>query len=348
MKLDFAYALILAGGASSRFWPYQGESQPKYFIRPRNKESLLRLAYQRCASFVPENQIFVVTSVKQADLVRRELQELPTENLILEPCQKDTLAAVSLGVETIYNKNQEAFVLTTSADTLLEPMDCFHDPLKRALEQKLFHDNRLFAFGVVPTRPEVGYGYIHKAKLFDQGIFEASAFVEKPDYERAKAYCDSQEYLWNIGSFAWYAKAYREELRTINPEMAAAMRDYLKLSAAEQKNRTQIYAELQKESLDFGLMEKVKNIGVLQLEAHFDDLGTWEVLNSYAPLESVQNVFIDSKNCQARVAREMQVAFVGCEDLILVQKGSKLLVLKKGHGQKVKKVEQAFKAKKPS
>lgn len=334
------YAIILAGGASSRYWPYDGDETPKYALKPDGKTELLRSAWERCLSVAPAEQVLVVTAERQSARVQTILPALPAQNLLVEPCRRDTMAAVAYGVETVHRRNADGIAVITPADVLLTPNDAFAAPLALAREKGLL-DGRLFSFGITPDSPHTGYGYLEKGEELAAGIFQAKRFVEKPDRETAQGYLESGNFLWNSGSFAWRAADFLDALDRFHPGTLANLRAFADTPGSERERRVELFSKLVATSVDYGIMEKAESVGVFALAAGFDDIGTWDALERYGHFADGDTLLVDSKDCAART--DGRVAFVGCNDLIVVQHGDDLLVMHKDYGQKVKEVSKQVK-----
>ena len=330
------YAVTIAGGASSRFWPHSGDEQPKYLLKPEGT-SLLELAHSRLCDLTTTENIYAVTGERQSAILQTNLSTLNPDNLLVEPARRDTLAAVTLAVEAIYRRDPEGIVAVTAADSYLKPSNCFGQPFKAAVDAGAFDDERLFCFVAKPTRPETGYGYVKLAGEIASGVREAERFVEKPDAKTAQSYVDSGEYYWNLGSFAYTAKAFIKSIEKQKPDVLKAIRAFLDTPASDKAARLKAYESAEKISVDFGVMEGASKLGALVAEASFDDIGTWDALAELGELESANTISVDSNNCEAQ--SEGTVAFVGCEDIVVVQSGDKTLVMKKGHGHKVREIE---------
>ena len=285
-----------------------------------------------------------MTGALQAQRVRATLPAIPKNNVIVEPARRDTLAAVTLGtaVASGITESPDEIVVTTPADSLLSQIDEFASALDDAQSCGLFDDSRLCSFGVAPTRPETGFGYIETGQMLSQRCLKARRFVEKPDSSRAQQYLDSGDYLWNTGSFAWRASALIDELERQEIAEGSLLWQWLTLRAGgDAQAFADSYSEVVKTSIDFGVMENAAEIGVMRLNAEFDDVGTWDALANHGGLERPQVQIDASDNL---VMSDMRVVFVGCDNLIVVRNGDDLLVMQRGAGQSVKAAGQASKA----
>ncbi|MCK6440296.1 MAG: NTP transferase domain-containing protein, partial [Planctomycetes bacterium] len=322
------------GGASSRFWPM--DDQPKYLLKPDAKTSLLELAYARCASLT--KNIYAVTAEQQSATVQAILPKLKATQVLSEPERRDTLAAVTLALETIARDDPQAIVIVTAADSFYSPNECFNEPVKLALDKGVFEEGTLCCFGVRPTRPETGFGYIQQGEHLGPGMYRAKAFIEKPDIELAKAYVASAGYFWNCGSFAWKASGFLTEVKRQQPELLDGVRAYL--DAGNESERRKSYAALPATSVDYGVMEGARHVAVLEVDAAFDDIGTWDALAALGQLDLHRDhaLFVDANRCIS--VSPGTVAFVGVENLIVVQHGDKTLVMKRGAGNRVKEAHR--------
>lgn len=328
------FALILAGGASSRFWPLSGDEHPKYLLRPDGKESLLELAWQRATACTEAANILVVTSKAQAEGVRRALPQLDAGNLCLEPTRRDTAAAIALGCKAVAARDAAADVLVLNADTLIEPLDAFARAVNaaRALPD---YAGAIHVFGVKAARPEGAFGYIEPGSQVGPGVHAVASFVEKPG-ERA-AELIKRGLLWNAGCFFFRLETFQREMATHLPALMDRLRPAGPGSVAEED-----YNALQSISIDYGLIEKARNLRVALLDAEFDDIGTWDALLRRMPAGGAVSI---GGTGNAALAPGRTVAVVGESDLLVVAEGDKILVLKRGHGQQVKQAAQALEPK---
>jgi mannose-1-phosphate guanylyltransferase len=319
------YAVILAGGASSRFWPLSGDENPKYLLRVGD-HTLLELAWQRALACTDASRIFLVTGGAQAHLFPEVLPDMHTSNLIVEPARRDTAAAIALSVKRIAAKVPGAWILALPADQLIEPVDALAAGIRRA-QATAGADNAIHIFGVDPTRAEGGFGYIEPGDELAPGVHGVKGFREKPGEDEAHRMV-RDGWLWNAGCFLFNAATFDRELKQHLPDHSS------RFQATTVTERE--YGELQSISIDYGLIEKAGNLRVISLAAEFDDIGTWDALLRRLPEGAANAVTVDGENNRAIGA---QVAVVGESNLLVVVNNGKVLVLKRGHGQEVKKVQ---------
>lgn len=322
------YAIIMAGGASSRFWPRIGDEFPKYLLKPDGAKSLLQAAFARAADCCPAANILVVTGAAQAQIIRSELPELSENNLIVEPDRRDTAAAIVLGCKEIHKRDANANVIVLPADTLLTPPEVFAAGIKQAIATDGFSQH-IHVLGAKPTRAEAGFGYIEAGESINENVCSVASFKEKPGSELAAEYVE-KGYLWNIGSFLFYLPHFLSELGQHLPQHSSR----LKPASSEAVD----YAAVEPISIDFGIIERTKNLRVIKLDVDFDDIGNWDALLQHAPPET-QAVSIEGSN-NTVLADGLDVAVVGESNLLIVREGNRLLIMKKGHGQNVKQAER--------
>lgn len=324
------FAIILAGGASSRFWPLSGDEHPKYLLRPDGKRTLIELAFERALACTDAGRILVVTSAAQADGVRRALPALPAQNVCVEPARRDTAAAIGLGCKAVAAREADADVLVLPADTLIEPKGAFAAAVAAARAAPGVAD-AIHVFGVRPAEPQAGYGYIERGDALGNGVFAVRRFVEKPG-DGARDLI-ARGFLWNVGCFLF-------RLATFDREMASHLPTHSqRLHPAQPGAVTaEDYTGLPSISIDYGLIEKARNLRVAVVEATFDDIGTWDALLRAGG--AGQGILISSGQGNIAIAPGRTVAVVGADDLLIVADGERILVMRKGAGQQVKQAAQ--------
>lgn len=325
------YAIILAGGASSRFWPLSGDDHPKYLLRADGRHTLIELAWQRACACTDPARIVVVTGAAQQALVARALPALPPANLCVESVRRDTAAAVVRGCSMVASRDANADVLVLPADTLLQPAQALTAAVQQARSAPGFAD-AIHVFGVPPTRPEAAFGYIEPGSPVAPGVRTVVRFREKPGAEKAQEFVRAG-FLWNIGCFLFSLPTVERELARHLPTLSTRLRTVSKPAQDD-------YAALESVSIDYGLIEKVGALRVCTLEAEFDDIGTWDALVARLEALGVPPAQALSAGGEGNYAMgdPATVAVVGESGLLVVRQGDKVLVLKRGHGQQVRDV----------
>ena len=332
-------SIILAGGVGSRLWPLSREYYPKQFIKFKPFEkSLFQMTFERCLRLSNIEDIYIITNEKHKFLVMGQIEKLGysfnEENILVEPIGKNTLPAIYYGVKEI-KKYGDDVVGVFPSDHLIGNVDEFVKTIKKG--EKIAKDY-LVTFGIKPTKPHTGYGYIKPGKELDIG-YKVEEFKEKPDLDTAKEYL-KKGYLWNSGMFLFRTDVFEEEVKKHCPEVYEAF----KLEDIDE-----IYKIVQDISIDYGVMEKSDKVAVIPLNIKWSDLGSFDAF--YEEFEKDkngnivygENVVIDSKNNLVNVHGGKIVSLIGVEDLIVVDTKDALLICKKEHSQKVKDVYKKLK-----
>ncbi|MBU0791847.1 MAG: mannose-1-phosphate guanylyltransferase/mannose-6-phosphate isomerase [Gammaproteobacteria bacterium] len=340
--------VILSGGVGSRLWPLSREHFPKQCLPLTDKEySLLQQTMLRTLSLEVADPI-VVCNEDHRFLIAQQLQSIGVKksSIVLEPEGRNTAPAIALAaLEASRSQSGDALMLVLPADHVIRDLAAFEATIKQAVE--LAKQDALVTFGVQPTRPETGYGYIRSGENFS--VVE---FVEKPNAETAQAYLDSGEYLWNSGMFLFSAKAYLDELALYRADIFQAVSqayaqrlddlDFVRIDA-------ELFAQCPEESIDFAVMESTKKAKVVPYLGDWSDIGAWDALYDYADKDADNNVLLgdvmseDSSNCLVRSESRL-VAVVGVNDLVVVETADAVLVMDKNNAQDVKKIVKRIKA----
>jgi len=343
------YALILAGGSGTRFWPLSRNAKPKQLLDLFGRGTMLQQAVSRMATILPADHIFILTNRLQLDEVRCQVPEIPAENVVAEPVRRDTAPAVSLGVALVAARCPEASMIVVPSDSLILDGPSFQDLAKEALELA-DRTPALITIGIKPTWPCPSYGYIERAeKLDDKALrhncYEVKRFCEKPKPETAEGYLASGNFSWNAGMFIWNVAHVRRELASCAPELAEFISAY---AAAPDKAGfiSSAFPELTPISIDYALMEKAAR--VLNFEACFDwdDVGSWISVGKYLPSDGESNACNTPEKLTVQDAAGnivfnatgKQIALLGVSDFIVVDTGDALLVARKDQADKIKDI----------
>ena len=346
-------AVIMAGGRGERFWPKSRNSFPKQFLSlTKDGETMIQKTVNRLLPMVAMEDIFVVTNVSYATLVQQQLPKLPAENILLEPCGRNTAPCIGLAAAVIRKKYGEAMMLVLPSDHLIRYEDMYVDTLRQAVAVAE-HDANLVTIGITPTYPETGYGYIKFQRDTDlgmPGVYRVERFVEKPDLDTAKEYLASHRYLWNSGMFVWKTSAILANIESLMPDIYAGL---TRIEAAvgtkvyEQGLDTE-YQAFRSESIDFGVMEKADDIYTLPGSFGWDDVGNWlavERINSTNELGNYieGDVITIGTKTSTICGGSRLIAAVGVENLIVVDTDDAVLICAKDSTQDVKKVIENLK-----
>lgn len=341
------YALILAGGSGTRFWPLSRNAKPKQLLDLFGQGTMLRQAIARLKGIVPAENIFILTNHLQEAEVRRQAAELPAQNIVAEPARRDTAPAVALGVGLVAARNPQASMIVIPSDSLITDTPAFQSLAGEALDLA-DREQALITIGIKPTWPCPGYGYIERAgKLQDPALthncYEVVRFREKPDTATAQQYLQSGNFSWNAGMFIWNVAHVRAQLAAHAPELAGFI-DRLTAAADTPRFITREFPALTPISIDFALLEKADR--VLNFEATFDwdDVGSWISVGKYLPDKGEANVAngplesVSASNNIVFTDSGKQVALVGVDDLIVVDTGDALLVARRSQADAIKNV----------
>lgn len=352
------YAVIMAGGVGTRFWPKGTYRFPKQFLKIGDEHfSLLQQAYNRLEKIFNHSKIFVVTNLIYKNEVKKQLPKLPEENIICEPIGRNTAPCIGLSCIFINRFQQKANVLVVAADHLITDVSEFHRVIKSGL--KFVHENGgIVTLGIHPTKPETGFGYIQydSDKVFEvdiekngetetEKIYKVKTFAEKPNTEVAKAFLESGDFLWNSGMFIFRTDTMMEEIGRYMPELQSALERLAEklLSNDFPKLLEEEYAKLKSISIDYGVMEKAEDVYIIRSHFGWNDVGAWdEVYNindkdNDGNVKQGRTVTINTKNCLI-INDQKIAAVIGVEDLLILNTDNGLLICKKGESQSVKEV----------
>ena len=344
-------ALIMAGGRGERFWPRSRQNMPKQFLSLTDDgKTMIQLTVERILPLVAMEDIFIVTNRGYRELVRAQLPELPDENILCEPVGKNTAPCIGLGAVHIAKKYGDAVMMVLPSDHLIKYTSLFLNTLSDACEVAEQGGN-LVTLGIAPDCPETGYGYIKFQPEQTLGrAFAVERFVEKPDLETAKAYLASEQYLWNSGMFIWKTSTILKNLQTYLPE---TYRGLYKIGEAigtpmEEQVLEREFQAFEAESIDYGVMEKAKNIYILSGAFGWDDVGSWLAVGRIKRSNELGNVVngnvvtVDTRNTTIQGSEKL-IAAVGLEDMIVVDSEDALLICEKDHAGDIKKVLENLK-----
>ncbi|GJM33488.1 MAG: mannose-1-phosphate guanylyltransferase [Saprospiraceae bacterium] len=338
----------MAGGVGSRFWPASRESKPKQFLDILGVgKSLIRLTFERFLKLCPVENIFIVTNASYKALVKEHLPELKDDQILCEPSRNNTAPCIAYTAFKLNDLNPDANLIVAPSDHVILQEDRFVTTLEQGLAFTAEND-ALLTLGIRPSRPDTGYGYIHYQPNTEEAINTVLRFTEKPPLEKAKAFVDSGEYLWNAGIFVWRTKILLRAFEEYAPQI------YLTLGAGiscyntdeEQRFIDEHYPNTQNISVDFAIMEKADNVYTLPSSFGWSDLGTWASLYAESPHDEQGNVvtgdkvfLTDTYNTLVRAPKNKLVVVGGLDDYIIVDEGDVLLIYPKGREQEIKQIK---------
>ncbi|MGN8071721.1 mannose-1-phosphate guanylyltransferase [Mucilaginibacter sp. SG564] len=350
------YAIIMAGGIGSRFWPISRSSHPKQFIDILGTgKTLIQNTYERFLKVCPKENIYVVTNENYTKLVKQQLPEMADGQILTEPVMRNTAPCVAYGCFKIESLNPEAVIVVAPSDQQILDEEAFVTAIEKSLETAASTDS-LITLGIKPSRPDTGYGYIqYTDQAINQDFHKVKTFTEKPTLEIAKTFIQSGDFLWNAGIFVWSAKAIVNAFGRHLPEMHEIFAEARPVyNTGDEKSYVhKAYQQCINISIDYGIMEKADNVYVLPSAFGWSDLGTWASIYDLAEKDYVGNVVIpsekvimyDSSNCMVNVPGEKLVILQGLHDFIVVESNNTLLICPRDQEQNVKQVVADVKAK---
>ncbi len=352
------YAMIMAGGSGTRLWPMSREGQPKQLIRFIHREdgsvaSLLEIAAERMAGLVPADRRYICTGERYRREILDALPAFDDAHLLGEPVPRDTVNAVAFAAAVFAKEDPKAVFAVLTADQLITPTDVFNAAMDLGFSLVEADPTRLVTFGITPTHPATGYGYIEKGGPIGVGAFGVERFVEKPQLEKAEAYVASGRFFWNAGMFVFNAKQFLELYDRYLPENREGIRRIAAAWGTADQKRVldEVYPTLKKTSVDYGVMEPasgaadVSIVGV-EMQVKWLDVGSWpsygETITPDGDGNRVAGLRVASHGSTNNVVigdgsdRGHLVALVGCEDLIVVRTGRATLVMPRGKAEELK------------
>jgi mannose-1-phosphate guanylyltransferase len=357
------FVIIMAGGRGERFWPLSREKAPKQLLPILGKRSFLQQAVDRVLPLVPAKNVLVITNAVQAPEVHRQLPKLPVQNLIAEPCGRDTTAAIALGAAIVGGRTTTGVMAVLPADHVISDDQKFQRVLADSFDLA-GRGQVIVTIGIKPNEPITGYGYIrvgaplpppHGVKAYRTAFYKAEQFVEKPHHDKAVEYISTGHYRWNAGMFVWSFVTLTQALANHQPEMSAACERWFKVAGTPKLKSVlaREYPDLPKISIDYALMEKAHNVVVAEGDFPWDDVGSWTslarhltpdadgncALGEFIHVDGARNLVYD-----ARTKNRTPIAIVGLRDAIIVHTDDAVLVAHKSQAQKVKELVEKLRA----
>jgi len=339
--------IILLGGSGTRLWPVSRKNHPKQFLNLTGDKTLLQSTLLRLITIDQLQSPIVICNERHRFTTAEQLAEIDKElgDIILEPVGKNTAPAVAIGALRALQKHDDALLLVLPSDHLIKDTTAFLNAIETA-SKLVQQQEKLVTFGVVPTKPETGYGYIKQGKLIEEQVYHVANFVEKPDIATAQKYIKSGTYLWNSGIFLFKASSFLNELKRLEPEMLACCKQSLEKAQHDLdfiRLDKEIFSTCPSDSIDYAVMEKTKDVVTIPLDAGWSDVGSWDALWEVEHKDENNNVLHgdviinDSSNCLVRAENKL-VSLVGINDVVVIETKDAVLVATKDKVQNVKTV----------
>lgn len=356
-------AVVMAGGSGERFWPLSRRDRPKQLLNLTSRDhSMLEEAIARIAPLIPREHVYVITGEHLVDPIRRAGVSIPLENILAEPCKRNTSGALSYTAAALLSRyggdGANICLAVTTADHDIGEPDVFRKTVDAAMTAAEKEDV-LVTLGVVPTRPETGYGYVQidsaaPASTYNGiAVRRVRAFHEKPSKERAEEFIASGDYYWNSGMFFWRVSTFLNELDRARPSLSAAVRDMALGMINDDTARVRsVFESLDDISIDYALMERARNAAMAPADFPWDDVGAWTALDRSYAKDAGGNVavgdpiLVNAEDCivyNDAGADRMAVSVVGAKDLVVVVTNDAVLVIPKDQAQDVRHAVQELK-----
>jgi mannose-1-phosphate guanylyltransferase len=352
MKNKNYYAILMAGGVGSRFWPVSTQDFPKQFHDMLGTgDTLIQKTFHRLATIIPKENIFILTNERYNDLVFEQLPEVTKRQVVLEPAMRNTAPCILYASLKIQKENKDAVMLVAPSDHWIEDENAFADNVQHAFNF-CENNNALMTLGIKPTFPNTGYGYIEYDNASSDAIKSVNQFREKPDYETAKSFIKQGNFLWNAGIFMWSTKSVVEAFKNNQPELFKLFENGMEVYNTDLEDDfiKSNYSKAENISVDYAIMEKSKNVYVLPATFDWNDLGTWGSLYDKLDKDKNNNAVVnartlteDASGNMIRTKADKVVVVDGLQDYIIVDKEEVLLIYPKTKEQDIKKVLQKVK-----
>ncbi|MDT0648966.1 mannose-1-phosphate guanylyltransferase [Autumnicola edwardsiae] len=343
------YAILMAGGVGSRFWPVSTSACPKQFQDILGAgETLIQTTFARLLKIVPQENIYILTNARYEETVKDQIPGIKQEQIVLEPVMRDTAPSILLAALKIQERNKDAKMIVAPSDHWIQGVDKFVDDLNFAFEA-VDDSDKLVTLGIKPTFPNTGYGYIKFEQSEDKRLIPVEQFTEKPTFKRAEKFLEEGNYAWNAGIFIWNVSSIIKNFEKYLPEMFNLFqkgKDYWN-TEEEQGFINDNYHLANKISIDYGIIEKAENVFMIPANFGWNDLGTWGSLQEQLPQDDAGNTVINARllpfEAEGNIVRAEEnkiVVLEGLKDYIVLENEQVLLIVPKKNEQAIKEIRQ--------
>ncbi len=348
-KKDDYYALVMAGGIGSRFWPSSKASNPKQFIDILGVgETLFQATFKRLTNLIPFENIYVLTNESYIDIIKEQLPEIADEQIVPEPEMRNTAPSILLGAMKVHKRNKNAQMVVAPSDHWIPDEAAFIDSLQQAFDYA-GKNEALVTLGVEPTFPNTGYGYIGYHKTGKNQVKKVTQFTEKPSLKKAMEFLEAGNYSWNAGIFIWSSAFILKSFMELAPEMYRLFEKGKETFNTEKEKEflQKHYGQANNISIDYAILEKSDKVFVIPVKYKWSDVGTWSSLQKELPSDENGNTCIntrltaqDSKNNIVSTYSQKVVALRGVSDMIIIEDKDVLMVIPKAEEQEIKKLRE--------
>jgi len=338
--------VILSGGTGSRLWPLSRAAYPKQLLNLTGSESLIQQTVKRVKGIPSATAPVIVCNERHRFLIAEQLQQIGVEalDIILEPVGRNTAPAIAVAALRVMQDFQDALLLVLPADHLIGDVEKFYKTIEKG--SKAAYEGKLVTFGIVPSKPETGYGYIRRGNELDDGLYKLKEFVEKPDLETAKKYLESGEYLWNSGMFLFRPQTYINELEKFQPQMTQCCQKALENAIKDLdflRLERDAFKKCPSDSIDYAVMEKTKEAIVVELDSSWSDIGSWNALWEVGEKDNANNVVRGDVIAQdvsesLLISQKRLLAVLGVKDIVAIETPDAVLIANRFHSQEIKKI----------
>jgi mannose-1-phosphate guanylyltransferase len=350
---DHFYALIMAGGVGSRLWPLSRQKSPKQVLPLLGEHSMFAMAVERLRPLLTPADVLVVVGEEQVDLLKAEGTGIPDRNCVIEPAGRGTAPAIALSALALRRRDPEAIMAVLTADHFIGDEEGFREVLKAARE--VAAQDQLVTLGITPSSPSTGYGYIERGKFLTNAngfaAYQVLAFREKPDLVTAKHFVTSGRHSWNSGMFVWKVSRFLDELSRTMPDFYQQLMTIDAALGTSDYGRVlrEVWQEVKAQTVDYGVMEKARDVAVIPAEFGWNDVGSWATLLDILDndergnvVRRAEHVGVDTSNTLV-FGRGRLVATIGLHDMIVIDTGDAVLVCPKDRAQDVKQIVDSLK-----
>ncbi len=350
------YAILMAGGVGTRFWPRSRQNSPKQVLNIVGKKTMIQATHERLSGLVDDARVMIVTNAQQKSLIHEQLPQLSDDSFIIEPFGRNTAPCIGLAAIHVMAQDPDGVMVVLPADHVITKVDEFKEVVKLAIDVAVERD-ALVTMGITPDEPATGYGYIQGGEeLLKSGIhrvLKVRTFAEKPNLETATRFLESGDFFWNSGMFVWKASAIMAEIKRALPDMYNELMEVSEHigSSSYSDCLVNAFRAIRSVSIDVGVMQQSNRVFVIPADMGWNDVGSWETVHDISTKDHSQHagkfkelLNVNSKGCYVS-SPEKLVALVGVRDLVVVDTGDALLICKKSAAQDVKDVVDQLKKK---
>ncbi|WP_090116225.1 mannose-1-phosphate guanylyltransferase [Cohnella sp. OV330] len=351
MKL---YGVVMAGGGGTRFWPLSRQDMPKQLLNLSGRDALINETIARIGKFIPQEDIYIVTNRRQHEsLIEVTASSVKPDRILLEPSSRNTAACIGYAAFQIVKSYGDGVMCVFPSDHYIRDEGAFSVTLTDAA-RRASSTGKLITIGIKPTLPSTGYGYIKLLRAseaeYNGAFFHVDEFVEKPNYDKAKSFVESGDYLWNSGIFVWKASTILDNFRRFLPKVYNKLDEIFKYPDGSLSNEKfeELYSEIPNISIDYGIMERSDEVMVMPGDFGWNDVGSWDSLGAIYPADDQgnivngENIKLNTKNSIIHSTGRL-IATIGLDNMIVVETKDTLLVCPKDKAQDVKQIVDLLK-----